>query len=115
MPMYRSAPIIGDSTGLSARPSSGNRTNVRPNTSKCKRQWPAPAMIDSRDSFAPCRKNSSAIALLVNQPKPTATWPLAGRRLARRTTPTRVRVKLSGKKRGRVIGIIQAAGNVRPQ
>ncbi|MNN84712.1 hypothetical protein D3C81_2019080 [compost metagenome] len=69
-------------------------------------------MIDSRDSLAPWRKNSRAMALLVNQPKPTATWPLAGSRLASRTTPTRVRVKLSGKKRGRVMRVIQAAGSV---
>ncbi|MNU79748.1 hypothetical protein D3C71_693650 [compost metagenome] len=114
MPMYRSAPIIGDSTGLSARPISGNSTKVRLNTSKCRRQWPAPAMIDSRDSLAPCRKNSSAMAALVNQPKPTATCPLAGSKLASSTTPIRVRVKLSGKKRGRVIGIIRVSQEREP-
>ena len=103
MPMYSSLPINGDSTGLSARPSNGNSTKVRLNTSKCKRQWPAPATMALRDSLAPCRKNSSAMARLVTQPNATAVWPLAGSSEARITVAIRVRVKLSGRNRGRVI------------
>ncbi|ERO65218.1 hypothetical protein P308_20145 [Pseudomonas piscis] len=94
-------PTMGESSGLSARPSSGNSTNVRPKTSKCRRQWPAPAMIASRESLAPWRKNSRPMARLVSQAKPVATWPLAGRKLASKTTPIRVRVKLSGNRRER--------------
>ncbi len=59
-----------------------------------------------RDSLAPCRKNSSAMARLVTQPKATAVWPLAGSKEARITVAIRVRVKLSGRKRGRVISRI---------
>ena len=44
-----------------------------------------PAMIASRDSFAPCMKNSSAIARLVMSANTVAASPRHGSRLARIT------------------------------
>ena len=47
-----------------ARPNRGNRRKVQPMISACSRQCVMPAMTASRDSRAPCRKNSSAIATM---------------------------------------------------
>ncbi len=71
------------------RPSTGNRTKVEAATSRCRRQWPMPAMIASRDSLAPCRKNNRVMAALVIQPNTTAPSPRQGRTLAKATVPTR--------------------------
>ncbi len=90
MPRYSSLPSSGYSSGLSARPSSGNSTKVQAKISRCRRQWVAPAMIASRDSLAPCMKNSRPMARLVIQAKATAPWPLAGRTVASSTTPIRI-------------------------
>jgi len=56
----------GASNGLSAMPSSGNIRNVQASTSACSRQCVKPATIASRESFAPCMKNSSAIDAVVS-------------------------------------------------
>ncbi|MNP77268.1 hypothetical protein D3C76_1746610 [compost metagenome] len=57
----------------------------------------------SRDSLAPCRKNSRAMAMSVIHSKAVATWPCAGNRVAVATTASRVRVKLSGRRRERAM------------
>ncbi|MNC44858.1 hypothetical protein D3C75_937820 [compost metagenome] len=92
-------PTSGTNSGLKARPSNGNSTKVQENTSKCRRQCPAPAMIASRDSLAPCRKNSRPMARLVSQPKYTAPSPEQGSTVAISTTPSKARVKLSNNMR----------------
>jgi hypothetical protein len=78
---------------------------VLASTSRCRRQCVAPATIASRDSLAPCRKNSSPTAMLVSQLNGVEASPCTGRRLARITVPTRHSVKLSGRNFGRAIGI----------
>src|SRR5690554_4908546 len=116
MPRYSSCPISGARIGLSSSPSTGNRMKVQENTSRCSRQWVAPAQIASRDSLAPCMKNSRPIARLVIQPKTTAVWPCTGSTLAVAMAPTRHSVKLSGRKRGlamRTLSGLQRWGNRR--
>ncbi len=103
MPRYRSGVTSGSNAGLNNSPSNGNNTKVASNTVKCRRQCSAPCTTASRDSLAPCRKNSKPIASVVIKLKDTATWPLAGNRLATRTVVTNNNVKLSGKKRGRTM------------
>lgn len=83
---------------------------VLANTSRCRRQWVAPATIAWRDSLAPCRKNSRPMARLVIQPKATATVPWQGSRLATVTVATNARVKLSGSRRGRAMAIFSGKG-----
>ncbi|MCY1180571.1 hypothetical protein D9M73_210240 [compost metagenome] len=63
-------------------------------------------MTACRDSLAPCRKNSRAMPELVIQLKTTATCPVQGSRLAAATVAIRARVKLSGSRRGRAMGIL---------
>ncbi|MCY1215860.1 hypothetical protein D9M72_277160 [compost metagenome] len=110
-PVYSCGVTSGPSTGRSASPSTGNRMKVQANTSRCSRQCVMPARIASRDSLAPCRKNSSPIATVVRPSKKCATRPLAGSRLARVTTATSVSVKLSGRKRERAMACIGPSGH----
>ncbi|CAJ3473162.1 Uncharacterised protein [Burkholderia pseudomallei] len=102
-PAYSAGVTSGVSTGLSARPSSGNSANVLSSTSACSRQCVAPATIASRESFAPCRKNSRPTAMSVAQLNACAASPRHGRKLASTTVPTSASVKLSGTKRERAI------------
>ena len=96
-PRYRSAVTSGANTGLSASPSIGNRIKVLANTSKCNRQWVAPATMAWRESLAPCRKNSRPMATPVRVSKKGAIVPRTGQPLASVTVATRASVKLSGK------------------
>ena len=56
-------------------------------TIACSRQLPIPATIASRDSLAPCRKNSSAIAASASIPNAVAHRPVAGSSDAAATVP----------------------------
>ena len=85
--MYTVIDIHEGTIKCSAKPSSGNNTNVLANTNKCKRQCPIPCLIASRDNFAPCMKNSKAIAAVVKYSKPTFTSPCTGNTLASTITP----------------------------
>ncbi len=96
MPMYSSSPITGERAGRRARPTRGNRMNVALNTVRCSFQCPAPASTACWDNLAPCMKKSSAIEILVNQEKATATSPEHGSREATATVAKREIVKLSG-------------------
>ena len=106
-PRYSSGVTSGSSTGRSAQPSNGNNTKVEATTTRCSRQWPRPATMASRDSLAPCRKNSSATAATVSPSKKCATAPAAGSRLANATVDRSASVKLSGRKRERAMGRMQ--------
>ena len=89
--------VEGSSTGTASRPqrrrSAARRDaerpgpgeqreqheGARPSTTRCSRQWRQRRPITaSRDSRAPCRKNTSPMAILVAQPTTTAAWPRAG-------------------------------------
>src|SRR5579863_2554308 len=102
-PVYSAGVTGGESSGLSAKPSTGNITNVLRSTTAWRRQCVAPATIASRDSFAPCRKKSRPIAMFVIQLNATAASPLHGSTLATMTVPTSISVKLSGRNFGRAI------------
>ena len=58
-PRYSSGVSSQPSSGLNSSPNSGNSTKVQARMVRCRRQCSTPATIDSRDSRAPCRKNSS--------------------------------------------------------
>ncbi|MNE45373.1 hypothetical protein D3C80_1396540 [compost metagenome] len=94
-PRYSSSPTSGRNNGLNSMPSNGNITKVQANTSRCRRQCPAPAATASRDNLAPCKKNSRPMARLVSPPNTTAPLPSQGNRVAMRMTPSNARVKLS--------------------
>lgn len=64
-------------------------------------QWLMPARMAGRDGVAPCRKNSSTITTVVAVFSHCAGTPEAGKKLARATVAISIRVKLSGRKRGR--------------
>src|SRR5450830_1545874 len=86
-PRYRSGVTSGCNSGRRAQPSSGNSTKVLATTTRCRRQWLMPASTASRESLAPCRKNSRLTAATVSHSKPWATWPEAGSTLASTTGP----------------------------
>jgi hypothetical protein len=90
MPLDR----VGDSTPdlLISRPSAGNSTKVKARIVRCSRQWVRPATTASRDSLAPCRKNSRAMAILTTQPTIVAASPRTGRIEASTTMPNRARM-----------------------
>ena len=102
-PTYSSGVTSGSNTGRNTQPSNGNNTNVAPTTTRCSRQCDNPALMASRESLAPCRKNSSAMAATVTPSITRATAPEAGNTLASVTTHTNAKVKLSGRKRERVM------------
>ena len=52
-PRYISGVTSGESTGLSAQPSSGNSTKVLMKIQMCSRQCPMPARMAWRESLAP--------------------------------------------------------------
>ena len=81
---------------LTARPSSGKRTNVLVRTRPCSRHAPIPPRMASRDSFAPCMKKRRKIAPFVNHSNPIATSPRHGRILAVTTTPSSTNAYGSG-------------------
>ncbi|GAO27032.1 hypothetical protein ALISP_6852 [Alicycliphilus sp. B1] len=102
-PVYSSGVTSGCSTGLSPHPNSGNSAKVLATTSTCSRQWPRPASTASRESLAPCMKNSSATTATVAFSKKAPTVPEAGSTLASTTVATSARVKLSGSRRDRAM------------
>ena len=81
---------IGGTCGIAAIPSpaSGNSTKVAASTIRCSRQCPAPAKIASRDSLAPCRKNSSTMPASAAQLMKPAKPPRAGNSEASNTVPS---------------------------
>ena len=105
-PIYSSGVTSGESTGLSAQPSNGNSKKVLASTSRCRRQWLKPARIASRESLAPCRKNSRLMAATVSASNRWAIAPDTGNRLARVTVLSRASVKLSGRSLERAMGNI---------
>lgn len=82
-----------------ASPSSGNSAKVLRNTSRCSFQWLMPATIASRDSLAPCIKNSSAMAAVVRCSKKVFQMPSQGNSEATITTKIRTNKNLSMRKR----------------
>ncbi len=103
-PMYISGVTRGSSTGRSAQPSRGKSTKVAAKMVRCRRQWPMPAKMASRESLAPCRKNSRLTMSVVATSSHCDTAPEAGRKLASATVDSSISVKLSGAKRGRAMG-----------
>src|SRR4029079_8012882 len=95
MPSASCGPTSAFVIGCRARPNSGNSANVHRNTSRCRRQCVMPAITASRDSFAPCMKNSSAIASFVMPAKITAASPRHGAMLASTTVTITAIVKPS--------------------
>src|SRR5699024_7639085 len=81
IPTHSSSPNSGRNTGCKDSIKTGNKIKVQANTKICKRQCMMPAIIARRDSFAPCKKNSKAMAKLGSHlKKPTqAQW--AGRKV----------------------------------
>lgn len=71
------------------RPSSGNIRKVAANTTRWSRQAVRPATIAARDSLAPWRKKSSAIAACVRSAKPSAARPRQGSSVATTTVAIR--------------------------
>jgi hypothetical protein len=100
-----------DAKGRSANPTIGNSANVAAKTSRWSRQCSAPATIAARDSRAPCKKNSTAIATDVRASNTSASAPRHGSRNARMTVPAIARVNSSGRKRESVF--IEAACETR--
>ena len=64
--------MLAGASSLAARPRTGKRTKVEARITRCRRQWVIPAITASRDSLAPCRKNSSAMTSLVTSARPSA-------------------------------------------
>src|SRR5580698_6475258 len=93
-------------------PNIGNRTKVLERTVRCSRQLVSPDTTASRDSFAPCRKNSRAIARSVSHSKTCAAPPRHGSRLAVITVAIKQRVKLSGRKRRRDMAVNAGGGDL---
>src|SRR5579875_2715355 len=99
--------MLGRSTCM-ASPSSGNSTNVEPNTTLCSRQSRAPANAACGDSRAPYRKNSSPIANVVAWLATVAPVPRAGIIAA---IPTVHRIaRMYGSIRSRLTALILPAG-----
>ena len=69
-----------------------NAKKVASSTTRCSRQWLIPAITASRDSLAPCRKKSRAMASLVAQPNTAVAAPCAGISEATITVPIRARM-----------------------
>ena len=87
MPLASAGVSNGAKVRLTTKPSSGNSTKVQARMVRCSRQWVAPAITVSRDSLAPCRKKSSAMARSVAIEKIAAARPSTGRSEARSTVP----------------------------
>src|ERR1700722_10101331 len=83
------------------RPITGKSTNVVAATAACRRQCVMPRTTESRDSLAPCRKNSATMAAMPAICTASAAAPRQGSRLAARTTPASDRTKPSTGKRVR--------------
>ncbi|MCW0417071.1 hypothetical protein NB689_002825 [Xanthomonas sacchari] len=98
-PMYRSGVSSQCDSGLNSRPSSGNRMKVAAKMVRCRRQCNAPATMASRDSRAPCRKNSAAIARSVTTSITDAARPCTGSSEASSTVHSSARVKGSMRRR----------------
>ena len=94
-------------SSLTARPIAGNHTKVEASTNMCSRQLPMPWTIASRDSLAPCRKNSSPIATSATTSNTDAARPRAGSSEAIATTTIRLSRKGStlGTKDGRRMAV----------
>ncbi|MNV55868.1 hypothetical protein D3C71_1481190 [compost metagenome] len=82
---------------LNSTPSAGKIMKVLNITHRCSRQLLLPARMASRDSLAPCRKNSRAMAAMVSAFSQPTNSPRAGRNEASSTVAINVRVKRSGK------------------
>jgi len=82
-----------------ARPSSGNRMKVEASVSRCRRGCFSPDRAASRESLAPCRKNSSEMAALLAMCMKCSKLPVAGKKVASSTVPMSNWVKRSGRKR----------------
>ncbi len=80
-------------TALRPRPTAGNKTKVVPRARAWIRQALSPPRIASRDSLAPCRKNSSAMAASVMIPMIRAPSPWQGSTLASTTLARSARMK----------------------
>jgi len=87
-PMRSGGVSAAGNNAIIAKPSSGNRTNVVDVMPMWRRQFFMPAAMASRESRAPCRKNSDIMASTASASKAWATPPRQGRRLAATTTPT---------------------------
>ncbi|MOA03634.1 hypothetical protein D3C78_1231510 [compost metagenome] len=109
-PMYRSGVSKGSSTGRKAQPTTGKTTKVMAVTSRCSRQWLMPAQIAGRESLAPCRKNRKKITPTVISSRGRTKLPWTGRTLASNTVPISIKVKLSGRNRGRAMPCFQEGG-----
>lgn len=92
MPSASCVPTMPVTSDRVSVPSSGNSTKVHASTSRCRRQLVRPAITASRDSLAPCRKNSNAIARLVTISNTPAAWPRHGSSVARITVRMSARV-----------------------
>ena len=92
MPAASGGGVIQAGRAAIPRQSRGNRPKVEASTSRCSRQWVRPPITASRDSRAPCRKNTTAMAALVTQPRVVATSPRAGATEARAAT-ARIRTR----------------------
>ena len=104
---------VGVSSGrcATAIPSSGNSAKVVANTARCSRQLRSPCTIASRDSRAPCRKNSSTIPASAAHPNHVAARPTGGSSEARRTVPSSI--STNGSNTARMRRTISAAGTGR--
>lgn len=78
-------------------PSAGKMMKVLNITHRCSRQLLLPARMASRDSLAPCMKNSRAMAAMVRTLSQPTNSPRAGRKEASSTVAISVRVKRSGR------------------
>ena len=91
-PVYSMGSTLTGAHQANNTPRTGNRMKVLHITHRCSRQWLPPAIMASRESFAPCIKNSSAIAAVVKPSKNGTKSPLAGKKEASKTTVISVSV-----------------------
>lgn len=85
-PVYSIGSTLTGAHQANRTPRTGKTTNVLHITHRCKRQWLPPAIMASRESFAPCIKNSRAMAAVVKPSKKGTKPPSAGKKDASKTT-----------------------------
>ena len=86
----------------------GNSTKVVPAIAACSRQLVMPATTASRDSRAPCRKNSAAMANMPTAWQMAALLPSQGSTVASNTVAAKATTNLSMFTRG-IFGLLSVS------
>src|SRR5271166_1657355 len=91
-------------SAVSAVPTTGNSAKVVATIAACSFQFVMPAKTASRDSRAPCRKNSDAMAITPRMWKISALVPWQGNTVATVTVATSAMTNTSGRSRRMLAG-----------